>query len=256
MAGMIRACFFDLDDTLVQTEPLKGASYATAAIRLRPELQQEEVLAAFSKLVGKSREEVATGLLNRFALEAPATVEMEKHLDPSPLKAFLRMRLDAYATMLADPDTILAARRPHVVLLLHWARNAGLATALGTMSHRNEARRVVDVVGLTKSFDFMATRDDVGRGKPDPEIYLLLANSLGLRADECLVLEDSPNGARAALAARMHVVAVPTDLTIEDFRTRAILPRDRVVEDPRQLESVVRRVVNASAGAGAADATR
>ena len=66
---MIRAFIFDLDGTLVETEELKGLSYARAATELRPDLSEEEVLGAFTDLVGLSRQEVAVGLMRRFALE-------------------------------------------------------------------------------------------------------------------------------------------------------------------------------------------
>src|SRR5688572_19756426 len=69
---VIGAFIFDLDGTLVETEELKGLSYARAATELRPDLPEEEVLGAFKDLVGLSRQEVAVGLLRRFALQESA----------------------------------------------------------------------------------------------------------------------------------------------------------------------------------------
>ena len=57
---VIRAFIFDLDGTLVETEELKGLSYARAATELRPDLSEEEVLGAFTDLVGLSRQEDAS----------------------------------------------------------------------------------------------------------------------------------------------------------------------------------------------------
>jgi beta-phosphoglucomutase len=67
---MIRAVIFDLDGTLVETEELKGLSYARATIELRPELREVDVVEAFKDFVGMSRQEVAAGLMQRFRLEA------------------------------------------------------------------------------------------------------------------------------------------------------------------------------------------
>ena len=72
---MIRAFVFDLDGTLVETEELKALSYARAAVELRPDLSEGEVVAAFGDLVGLSRREVAIGLMRRFRLEDAAARE-------------------------------------------------------------------------------------------------------------------------------------------------------------------------------------
>jgi len=73
---MIRAVIFDLDGTLVETEELKALSYARAAVELRPELNEAEVVEAFKDVVGLSRQEVAMALLQRFGLEAAARARM------------------------------------------------------------------------------------------------------------------------------------------------------------------------------------
>ena len=59
-----------------------------------------------------------------------------------------------------------------------------------------QVRRVLQILQLTDAFDFVASRDDVERGKPDPEIYLLVANELGVSPRSCLVIEDSPCSAK------------------------------------------------------------
>src|SRR3712207_9066831 len=74
--GMIRAFVFDLDGTLVETEELKALSYARAATELRPDLDEGEVIKAFTDLVGLARREVAVGLMRRFGLEGAARERM------------------------------------------------------------------------------------------------------------------------------------------------------------------------------------
>ena len=66
---MILAVIFDLDGTLVETEELKARSYARAAIELRPELHEAEVIEAFKDLIGLSRQEVAVVLKWRFGAQ-------------------------------------------------------------------------------------------------------------------------------------------------------------------------------------------
>src|SRR3712207_1717003 len=73
---VISAVIFDLDGTLVETEELKALSYARAAVELRPDLDEKEVVEAFKDFVGLSRHEVAVGLMQRFGLEEAARGRM------------------------------------------------------------------------------------------------------------------------------------------------------------------------------------
>jgi beta-phosphoglucomutase len=189
---MIRALIFDLDGTLVETEELKGLSYARAATELRPDLSQEEVLEAFKDLVGLSRQEVAVGLMRRFSLEEAARDRMAEFGVDTPWQAFVRIRLGIYEQLLADPELVLEHRYPHNIALLRDVRREGYPTALATQSGRDQALRVLEILGLADEFDVIVTREDVEHGKPDPEMHLLAARELGVRPAGCLAIEDSP----------------------------------------------------------------
>ena len=90
----------------------------------------------------------------------------------------------------------------------------------------------------------VVTRDDVEPGKPDPEMHLLVARELGVGPEECLAIEDSPAGVKAALAAGTEIVAVTIDLTRQKFRDADLLDRSHVVDEPRALPAVVRRLIS------------
>jgi beta-phosphoglucomutase len=242
---MIRAFVFDLDGTLVETEELKALSYARAARELRPDLVEADVVEAFKDFVGRSRQEVATGLVQRFRLEEAARSRMAEFGVKTPWQAYVRIRLQIYDSLLSDRELILSHRYPHNIALLRELRGAGYLTGLATMSHTEQARRVLSILGLTDAFDVSATRDDVEHGKPDPEIDLLVARELGVKPEECLVIEDSPAGVAAALAAGMDVIAVTTVLTRQRFRDTDLLDRSRVVDDPRTLPTIVWRRIEA-----------
>ena len=246
-ADVIRAFVFDLDGTLVETEELKALSYARAATELRPDLSEGEVVAAFGDLVGLSRREVAVGLMQRFGLEEAARARMAQFGVGTPWQAYVRIRLGIYEEMLSDPKLIVEHRYPHNIALLRSVRREGFATALATQSHREQARRVLGILGLANEFDVVVTRDDVEHGKPDPEMHLLAARELGVQPGECLAIEDSPAGVRAALAAGTEIVAVTTDLTRQKFRGDTdLLDRSHVVDDPSTLPEVVHRLIKAA----------
>jgi len=228
-ASLIRALVFDLDGTLVETEELKALSYARAAVELRPDLDEAEVVEAFKDFVGRSRQEVAAGLVRRFGLEEATRSRMAGFGVNTPWQVYIRVRLQIYDALLSDRELILSHRYPHNIALLHELRGAGYRTGLATMSHTEQTRRVLFILGLMDAFEVVATRDDVEHGKPDPEIDLLVARELGVEPEDCLVIEDSPTGIAAALAAGMDVIAVTTELTRQKFRDTDLLDRSRVV---------------------------
>jgi HAD superfamily hydrolase (TIGR01509 family) len=241
---MIQAIIFDLDGTLVQTERLKAISYARAAIELCPRaLTEAEVIEGFKQVVGLSRREVALGLIEQFGLEETARARMDQFGVETPWQAFVQIRLAIYEEMLADPDVIRNNQWPHNMALLEEARRTSCRTGLATMSYCPQVQRVLDILDLTESFDFVASRDDVEQGKPDPEIYLLVATELGVRPEACLVIEDSPSGVKAALAAGMWCIAVTTPFTREAIHAQKLLPAGHIVDTPDQLPTVVAHVI-------------
>jgi HAD superfamily hydrolase (TIGR01509 family) len=102
---------------------------------------------------------------------------------------------------------------PGVRELLAAARDAGWRTGLGTGSDRERITPRLARHGLLDLFDVIVTRADVARGKPAPDIFLEAARLLDLPPEECIVLEDSPHGCEAALAAGMRVIACPSVVT-------------------------------------------
>ncbi len=238
---MIKAVIFDLDGTLVQTEKLKAISYAQAAVKLCPAgVKEEEVIDAFREVVGRSRQEVSQYLMERFLLEDQAVSRMGEFGVSAPWEAFAQVRLKIYEEIVANPDVLLSHQWPHNMALLREVDHGEWLVGLATMSHRAQAQRVLDVLGLVDVFDFVATRDDVEQPKPDPDIYLLVARKLEIRPGDCLVIEDSPAGVQAAQAAGMAVIAVTTPFTNMAFRERDLLDRRWVVDEPDRLPAALR----------------
>jgi beta-phosphoglucomutase len=241
---MIKAMIFDLDGTLVQTERLKALSYARAAVELCPNtLSEPDAVAAFKDLVGLPRRQVAQGLIDRFGLEKAARSRMAEFGVGTPWQAFVQVRMGYYDEMLADPEVLLNNQWPHNVALLQSARQTGCKVGLATMSRCRQAQRVLEILDLGEAFDWIATRDDVERGKPDPEIYQLVASELGVAPSESLVIEDSPSGVQAAAAAGMHIVAVATPFTREGLHRSGLIPEGHIVDDPVDLVQVVKHIV-------------
>jgi HAD superfamily hydrolase (TIGR01509 family) len=98
---------------------------------------------------------------------------------------------------------------PHTKEVLQELRQMNLRLAVGTSSVTASARPFLDRHQLTAFFDVIVTGDEIERGKPHPDIYLSVADKLGLAPHQCLVIEDSLSGIAAAKAADMRVAAIP-----------------------------------------------
>lgn len=240
---MIEAMIFDLDGTLVQTEKLKAHSYARAAVELCPySLDEQAVIEAFKEVVGRSRREVATYLVERFDLTNKSEARMAEFGVNRPWQAFVQVRLGIYEDMLADPEVIRSNQWPHNVALLEQARRVGCKIGLATMSHCSKVTRILEILTWRQVFDFVATRDDVEKGKPDPEIYNLVATELFVDPADCLVVEDSLSGVMAALSAGMKVVAIATPFTGQSLHASGLLPPDLIVDDTHLVAATVARI--------------
>ncbi len=239
---MIRAMAFDLDGTLVQTEKLKALSYAIAVQQLRglPE-PDARAIEAYREIVGAARDVASTHVMTELGLEAELSRRMVEHGVSEPWEVLTALRVSIYTGIVADPQVIRDNQWPHAVELLRTARDNACRTVLATMSARKEALHVIQALGLQESLDLVLTREDVRQPKPDPEIYLLASEKLGVPPGEFLTLEDSSNGVRAAVEAGMNVIAVATPFTIAGLHSTEVLDHAWVVHDHDQLLDTVRR---------------
>ena len=101
------------------------------------------------------------------------------------------------------------APAPGVVDWLDRAAELGLRLAVSSSSPLSHVGALLDQVGLRTRFEVLATGDEVAAHKPDPAVYLLALDRLGLPAPEALAFEDAAHGVTAAHAAGLRCVAVP-----------------------------------------------
>jgi HAD superfamily hydrolase (TIGR01509 family) len=125
-------------------------------------------------------------------------------------------------------------------LVLDLARR-GIPVALASSSVRPWVEACLERIGLAGAFDSVTTGDEVDAGKPDPEIYLLAAERLGLEPEDCLAVEDAPAGVASAAAAGMTCWAVRTEYT----RGLELPGAERVFDSLRDID--VREIVGAAA---------
>ena len=85
-----------------------------------------------------------------------------------------------------------------------------------TSTHYEDALFYFNNAGITNRFDAIISGDMVAKGKPSPDIYIKAAKTLEVTAERCIVLEDSPNGIKAAHAANMIPIMIPDLIPIND----------------------------------------
>lgn len=89
-------------------------------------------------------------------------------------------------------------------------KGEGYRLAVASNAIRHSVELMMEKSGLTPYLDLMLSNEEVKNAKPDPEIYRLAMSKLGLRPEECLIVEDNPNGVQAGLASGGHVLQVET----------------------------------------------
>jgi beta-phosphoglucomutase-like phosphatase (HAD superfamily) len=190
---MIEAVLWDIDGTLLDSEPHHFNSLVAVCEAHGQTLAKSE----YDRLLGRSIAEVYA-MLNA--------------VQPLPLDLpeLAAACTDYYVTHVADVPARTGA-------LEKVAELAGRGILQACVS--NSTRRVVEanmgVIAMPEALRFGLSRDDVTRGKPHPEPYLRAAERLGVQPSACLVVEDSPIGARSAKSAGMITVAWPQHRTLE-----------------------------------------
>jgi HAD superfamily hydrolase (TIGR01509 family) len=186
--GPVRAVCFDLDGLIFNTE------------ELYPRVMQELL---------RRRDKPFTWDLIDQMMGRPGRISLQIMIDHHQLT-------DRVDDLYAESDEIFhsiwdreLALMPGLLQLLASLERLNIPKAITTSSRRPVVERMLPRFELGPRFQFMLTSEDVTNGKPDPEIYLKAASRFGVQPNEMMVLEDSQNGARAAVAAGAIAVGVP-----------------------------------------------
>jgi len=193
---MLKALIFDMDGTLVHSDPVHLEAFA-AVLKDEGVAIDDEIYR--SKIIGRTNEAIFASLLPHLPVDRHEAYADEKEA------TFRRM-----ATQLKPLEGLLD--------LLDWAEGSGIKIALVTNAPRLNADHMLEVLGLAGRFKVEITIEEVERGKPDPLPYLTAIERLGISAGEAIAFEDSPSGMRAAKAAGLFSFGVLTGLTADEMR--------------------------------------
>lgn len=182
---------FDLDGTLVDSMPAHFEAWCDALAQVGAAgVFKEDV---FYAMGGRPTKDIVVQLNEEYKLNLdPSTVAFAKK------EAFLA-RLDKVTL---NEEVVAYAQA--------WRGKVPMAIATG--GSRMVAEKTLQVLGLSDLFDEVVTADDVTNGKPDPEVYLLAAERIGIDPTLCVAFEDAAPGIVSAQQAGMQVVAVPAPM--------------------------------------------
>lgn len=217
---MLKALIFDMDGTLVHSDPTHLEAFAEI---LEPEgvVIDEELYR--SSIIGRTNDAIFASLLPH------RTVTEHEDFADRKEAAFRRRALDLKPLEgLTD--------------LLDWAEARSIRIALVTNAPVLNATHMLDVLGITDRFAVKVTIEQVARGKPDPLPYLTALERLGIGAEEAIAFEDSPSGMKAAKGAGLFSFGVLTGLTADEMKAVGADGTIETFRDPALWEVLERRL--------------
>ncbi len=135
------------------------------------------------------------------------------HVDDRRMQALADRKEAIYRDLVREnPPVVLGA-----IELVKELYAAGVRLAVGSSAPRLNIELVLDAMGVSHCMSVVVSGDDVTRGKPDPQVFSLAADQLGLQPGRCVVVEDAPVGIEAAIAAGSRCVAVLMHHPAESF---------------------------------------
>ena len=207
---MLRAVIFDMDGVIVDSQPYHFAVEDKMCREMGIDVSVEES----HSFVGMAGAKVWGYLKNKHALKESI----------AELMAFENKARTAYFSSLENVQPI-----PGVVELLKGLKQHDIKTALASSSSVEVIEIFISKLGIKDYFQKIISGDAVENGKPDPDIFLYTATALGENPSDCLVIEDSANGVKAAKLSGMKCIGFRNansgdqdltlaDMVIDDFR--------------------------------------
>jgi len=210
----VKMVIFDLDGVIVDTAKYHYIAWKELADKLGFEFTHEHN----ERLKGVSRNRSLEILLEVGGMENVFTPDEQENMATEKNRRYVE-----YISKLGQ-DEILPGSRELLIKLRHH----GIKTGLGSAS--KNAVQILDRLGITDLFDVIVDGNNAKKAKPDPEVFLLGAQMMGIDPVNCVVFEDAQAGIDAAVTAGMMVVAVgcPSNLKgammyVQDLSDEAII---------------------------------
>jgi beta-phosphoglucomutase len=199
-----RAVLWDMDGTLIDSEELHWISWRDTMANEGITITREEFLASF----GQRNDSIIPRWLG-----AAATPERIERISEAKEELYRQMvRRDGVSP---EPGVTTWLRRLH---------NEGWQQAIASAAPRANIDAILEALSATQVFQGIVSAEDVHRGKPDPEVFLVAASRVGVPPDRCIVVEDAVPGVQGARSAGMKSIGVshngkqlPADVVVQSL---------------------------------------
>lgn len=186
---MIKAVIFDLDGLLIDSEVISYKIYKEFLGEFGYDYSLEEYAQNYS---GKTERVNVTNLIDRYKL-------------PLSLERGLEIVMKKEASYLSKGVDLKAGAEK----LLAYLKEKGFKIAMASSSKEDRALNILKYHNIINYFDEFVFGHEVKKGKPNPDIFQEACEKLSLKPEECLVLEDSEAGIKAAYSAKIPVICIP-----------------------------------------------
>jgi len=197
-----KAVLFDMDGVILDSEPLHVAAFQATLGRFGHELDMNGYEAHFA---GKTDE---AGFKQYFDFIN----------EKADIPAIMSKKAKKYIELAKDQ---LIPYAGIVQLIKELSEHVPLALVTGSL--RSEVDVALKACGIEGQFSAIVTADDITKSKPDPEGYLKASALLGIYPKDCVVVEDSPSGINAAIAATIDCIAVTNTHSKEELKAATMV---------------------------------
>lgn len=190
---MIKAVVFDMDGVLFDTERISCACFFEAARQLGLDITDEAVYGCLGLNAADARDHVLRCMEEQYPKAS------------FPYESFRERLLELFAYRLEEGAPVMEGVRE----LLDFLKERGVKTAVASSTGYDRVMSNLKSAGIDGYFQKVITGNMVEHSKPRPDIYLKACDALGVKPEDAMAVEDSPNGIKSAAAAGMVTVMVP-----------------------------------------------
>lgn len=187
---MIKAVIYDLDDTMVNSDPLHARAW-------------EELLKDYGYKFRDLPEHMRSGFIGMRVIDIVKEIADYLKLDTSPDYLY-RKRIDVFLLIVENELQLM----PGLLESLELLKKNNYKIAVASSGAKKYIELVLNKFSIKHYFDVVITGDDVTVGKPNPETYLVASEKLKVTPSQCLVLEDATKGIQSAKAAGCNCIAI------------------------------------------------
>jgi len=196
---------FDMDGVLADTGPIHFESW----VKMAKEIGFNFTKQFFEETFGQT-----TSMITRKLVGSAA--------DKISVERWGQIKEQYYREMIKDKLEPL----PGVKNLIQDLKLKGFKLAIGSSGPPENVELLLNTLNIKKCFDIIITAADVNKGKPSPDVFLIMSKKLNLRPEHCLIIEDAPVGIEAAKRANMKCIALTTTHGQEDLKDAELIVKD------------------------------